>query len=188
MLGHILQNLKWHNYIRHGYEVPRMILLQAYPYTYSLLRGVTFKVLPLSSYARSLMMPPMLENICVNTCCGIVLCTIITFLWMSSISWNSVPLRQTIFGNSQNPFRAKSREQGGCSISVIDFWARICWTENTLWGGSLSWWRIQSLGRSSSFFYAQLQVTATVFPHNNPGRLFGLSEWIQSEQYPWHQR
>jgi hypothetical protein len=34
-----------------GYEVTRMILLQAYLYTYSLLRGVTFKVLSLSNYA-----------------------------------------------------------------------------------------------------------------------------------------
>jgi hypothetical protein len=41
-------------YMMCGYEVPR----QAYLHTYSLLRGVTFKVLPLSSYAHS----PMLET------------------------------------------------------------------------------------------------------------------------------
>jgi hypothetical protein len=36
--------------MKHGSEVPSMILLQAYLYTYSLLRGVTFKVLPLLEY------------------------------------------------------------------------------------------------------------------------------------------
>jgi hypothetical protein len=39
-------------------EVPRMTLLQAYLYIFILLRGVTFKVLPLSSYALSPMMLP----------------------------------------------------------------------------------------------------------------------------------
>jgi hypothetical protein len=29
-----------------------------------------------------------------------------------------------MFGNSQKPFGAKSGEQNGCFISVIDFWAR----------------------------------------------------------------
>jgi hypothetical protein len=35
--------------MRYGYEVTGMILLEAYLCTYSLLREVTFKVLPLSS-------------------------------------------------------------------------------------------------------------------------------------------
>jgi len=30
------------------------------------------------------------------------------------------------FGNSQKSFGAKSGEQGGSSISAIDFWARNC--------------------------------------------------------------
>jgi hypothetical protein len=38
-------------YTRCSHEVPGMILLQSYLFTYSLLRGVTFKVLPMSSYA-----------------------------------------------------------------------------------------------------------------------------------------
>jgi len=46
---------------RCGYEVPGVILLHAYLYTYSLLRKVTFKVLPLSSYAFIPMMLPLLE-------------------------------------------------------------------------------------------------------------------------------
>jgi hypothetical protein len=34
---------------RCGYEVPRKILLQTYLYTHSLLRGVTFELLPSGS-------------------------------------------------------------------------------------------------------------------------------------------
>jgi hypothetical protein len=49
--------------MRCAYEGPGMILLQAsYLYPYSLLRGVTFEVLPLSSYAFSPMMLPLLET------------------------------------------------------------------------------------------------------------------------------
>jgi hypothetical protein len=45
-----------------GYEVPGIIFLPAsYLYTHSLLRGVTFKILPLSGYALSLTMLSMLE-------------------------------------------------------------------------------------------------------------------------------
>jgi hypothetical protein len=42
--------LPWLQCTRCGYEVPGMILLQGYLYTYNLLRGVTFEVLPLNSY------------------------------------------------------------------------------------------------------------------------------------------
>jgi hypothetical protein len=50
-------------YTKCGYEIPGMILLQAYPYTYSsLLRDATFTVLPLSSYARSPTMQPLPET------------------------------------------------------------------------------------------------------------------------------
>jgi hypothetical protein len=38
---------------RCGYEVPGMILVPAYVYTYSLLRGFIFEVLPWSSYVRN---------------------------------------------------------------------------------------------------------------------------------------
>jgi hypothetical protein len=41
---------------------------------------------------------------------------------MSSISWNICPFKADfIFGNSQKSLGAKSGEQGGCYISVIDF-------------------------------------------------------------------
>jgi hypothetical protein len=48
--------------MRCGYEVTGMILLRAYLYAYSLLRGVTFEVLPLSRYAFSPTMLPLLET------------------------------------------------------------------------------------------------------------------------------
>jgi len=51
-------------YMSYGYEVPGMVLLQAYLYTYSLLRGVMYKVLHLSSYALSSIMLPLFGNTC----------------------------------------------------------------------------------------------------------------------------
>jgi hypothetical protein len=45
-----------------GFEVAGVILLQSYLYTYSLLRGVTFEALYLSSYALSPTMLPLLET------------------------------------------------------------------------------------------------------------------------------
>jgi len=49
-------------YTKYSYEVSRMILFQAYLYIYSLLRGVTFEILPLISYAISPTMLPLLET------------------------------------------------------------------------------------------------------------------------------
>jgi len=63
-----------------GYEVPGTILLQAYLYTYILLRGVTFKVLPLSSYALNPIMLTLL-----NSCCGIASLLLSLFLYVFSI-------------------------------------------------------------------------------------------------------
>jgi hypothetical protein len=68
--------------MRFGYEVPEIILLQAsYLYAYSLLRGVTFEVLLLSSYALSPTMLPLLETFW-NSCCGIAFSTFVTFFSM----------------------------------------------------------------------------------------------------------
>jgi len=60
-----------------GYDVPGMILLQTYLYTYSLLRGVTFKALPLSSYALSPVILPLLDVW--NYCCEIAFSAVVTF-------------------------------------------------------------------------------------------------------------
>jgi hypothetical protein len=47
---------------------------------------------------------------------------------MSSISWNFFFKADFIFVNSQKLCGAKLGEQHGCSISVINFWARKCLT------------------------------------------------------------
>jgi hypothetical protein len=65
--------------MRHGYKVPGMILLQAsYLYTYSLFRGVSFEVLPFSSYALSPTMLLLLETFW-NLCCGTASSGVVTF-------------------------------------------------------------------------------------------------------------
>jgi len=135
-----------------GYKVPGIILLQTHLYTHSLLGGVTFEVPPLSSFVLSLLMLPLIE-----TFLDLLMWNSFQWrrhiFWISSISWNIQPFKTAfIFGNSQKSFGAKSGEQGGCSISVIDFWARNCFTESALWAGILSWWRIQSLDQSPSLF------------------------------------
>jgi len=57
-------------YMRCGYEVPGVILLQAsYLHTYSILRWVTTEVLPLSSYVLSPIMLPLWKNFW-NSCYG----------------------------------------------------------------------------------------------------------------------
>jgi hypothetical protein len=102
--------------------------------------------LPLSSYAPSptilLLLETFLELVLWNRfqwCHHI--------FWMSSASWNLRPFKaHFIFVNSGKSFRAKWGEQRGCSISIIDFWAR-----NSSAGAS-SWWRIETLGQSSGLF------------------------------------
>jgi hypothetical protein len=69
-------------YMRCGYKVPGMILLQSCVYTSSLLRGVTFKLHPLSSHALSQIMLPLLK----------------TFLEL--LLWNSFQWTNTIFLSS----------------------------------------------------------------------------------------
>jgi hypothetical protein len=137
------------------------------------------EVLPLSSYSPVIL--PLSE-------------TFLEFLlWNSfhslfshfvySESWNIRPFNAYfIFGNSQKSFWTKSGELGWCSISVMKFCAKNCLTESALWARALSWWRIQSLGQS--LFYTQLHVTTTT----KLGWLFGLVEWIQSQQCSWYWR
>jgi hypothetical protein len=122
---------------RCGYEVPGSILLQTLClYTYRLMREVTFKELPLSSYALSPTMLPLLE-----TFLGLLLwnnfqCRRHIF-WLSSVSSDLRPFKADfIFGDSQKSFRVKYGERGRCSISVIDFCARNCFTESKLFARS----------------------------------------------------
>jgi hypothetical protein len=75
-----------------GYEVAGgMILLQAsYLFTYSLLKWVTFEVLPLSSYALRPKMLPLLEK------------------FLELLLWNSFQCRRHIFLNVFNILKYSS--------------------------------------------------------------------------------
>jgi len=54
--------------------------------------------------------------------------------------------------------------------------------------GRFMCWSIVVAPRFRPFFCALLHVTASIHPHNKLGSLYGLVEWIQSEQYPWYQK
>jgi hypothetical protein len=82
-------------YMRCGYEGSGMILLQVYPYTYSLLRGVIFAVLPFSSYALNPTMLPLLKKFW-NSCCGRVFSAVVFFFLCPPYPDTFVPLRQTL--------------------------------------------------------------------------------------------
>jgi hypothetical protein len=114
---------------------------------------------------------------------------VITFCWMSSVSWNLHPFQADfIFGD-------RSLSELSQEIRVgVQFWYLIFGLE-TAWqrvpselehchGGTSSWVK----SSVQAFFYAQLLVTASVFRHNKLSGLFGLTKWIQSKQYPWYQR
>jgi hypothetical protein len=138
-----------------------VILLQTYLHTHTLLREVASEVLPLSSYALSPAMLPLLETF-------LELLSVLSshFLDTFNILKYSSLLRKTIFRNSHKSFGAKSGEENGCSISETDFWTRNCLTHK--------------------FFYARLHITPSVFPYNKLGWLYGLVEWNQSEECPWY--
>jgi hypothetical protein len=128
--------------------------LQTCMYINSLMRWVTFVGLPLSSYALSpTRLPATVGNFAVEQ-----LSVPSSHFWMSSTYRNLRPRRRTIFANSHKSFGAKSREKGGCSTSLIDFWVRNCLTalcelEHCHGGESNRWAKVQA------FFYAYLHVT-----------------------------
>jgi len=98
---------------RCGYEVTGMIsffLQDSYLYTYSLQRGVTFKVLPLSSYVLSSTMLPLLETFMELLLWKSFLCrrhvSLNVFIVLKFSSLNST----LYFENGHKIFRAKSGE------------------------------------------------------------------------------
>jgi hypothetical protein len=98
---------------QYDYEVPRMILLQAYLYTYILQGGVIFAVLPLS-YALS-----------------------VTFLEL--LLWNSFQChRHIFFGCLQYPEPSSGGIMWVFHISNGLFLARNFLTESALLAGALS--------------------------------------------------
>jgi hypothetical protein len=96
--------------IRCGYEVPGMILLNAYLCTYSILRGVSFEVLPLRGYTlRSTKLPLLKTFLELLLWYSFQCCYHIFF--MSSVSRNLHLFKtDSIFGNSKKSFQAKSGE------------------------------------------------------------------------------
>jgi hypothetical protein len=84
-------------HMRCGYYVPGKILLQACLCTYSLLRGVTFEVLPLSSYTLSPTMLPLLERFVEILLYNCFQCHYHIFFGCLQYPEIFVPLRQTLF-------------------------------------------------------------------------------------------
>jgi len=163
------------------------LLQTSYQYTYSILKRFTFEVLPLSSYVLSMMMLPLLEAFLELLLWKSLQCCHHIF-WMSSLSWNIHPFKADFhFGNRQKLFGPKSMEYGGCPVSVINFWARNCLTENALWAGALLWWIIQFLSQSSGLFLHTASCNHYFHIISLVG-CFDLVEWIQNQHYPWYRR
>jgi hypothetical protein len=167
------------------YEVPGMILLQAsYLYTYSLPRGVTFEVLPLSSCVLSPTMLPLLETflelLLLNIFqCREILLNVFNILKSSSL-WGRL-----YFWKQPGAIRSQIRGTGW----VFPFSNRFLGQkllDSALWAGAVSWWRIQSLGQSSGLFIRTASRNCYSISIYKLGWLFGLEEWIQSEQYTWY--
>jgi hypothetical protein len=130
-----------------------------------------FQVLPFSSPTMSPLFEIFLELLLWNIfqCCRNI------FL-MSSVPQSLQPFKADfIFGNSHKSFGAKYREPGGCSISVIDFFGQKLLDRERLVSWSLVIVENPIVGpKFKPFFYAQLHVTASLFPHNKFGWLFPL--------------
>jgi hypothetical protein len=58
----------------------RNAFIVLYPYSYSLLRGATYQMVPFSTYALNLTMLPLLETFFRNCCCGTAFSNVIIFL------------------------------------------------------------------------------------------------------------
>jgi len=131
------------NVTKCGYEVPGMILLQAYPCTYSLLRGVAFDILPLSSYAVSQWCCHCLKHSW-NLCCGIAFSTV-NFFGCLQYPETFVPLGQTLFLETARSHLEPNQGNRVC----VPFQSSIFGQATALWAGALPWWRIHALGQSS---------------------------------------
>jgi hypothetical protein len=125
-----------------------------------------------------------------NCCYGTAFSVVITFFCMFSIYWNLRSFKADfIFGNSQKSFTAKLGGQGRCSISVI--WPQTAWhrapceIEPCHGGESIRWAEVHA------FFYAQLHVTASVYPHNKlrwlaSGNKFKVNNTLDTEERNGH--
>jgi hypothetical protein len=103
-----------------------------------------------------------------NSCCGIAFRAFVTFFFFFLFVFGVLKYLSLygsiVFGDSRKSFEAKSGEWGGCSISVIDFWARNCLTapcelEHCHDGES-------NVGPK---FYTHLYVTTSIYTYNKLG-------------------
>jgi hypothetical protein len=170
--------------VRCGYEVSGMILLQAHLYTYS----------SPSKYSPWAAMH-LAQGCCHswkhfwNSCRGITFSAVVTFFGCLQYPEILVPLSQTSLCETATSHSEPNQgNRVGVPFQQSIFgpetaWQRaLCVLEHCHGGESNRW------GDVKTFFYAQLQVTASIFPPNKRGWLFCLVEWIQSEQYPWQRR
>jgi hypothetical protein len=135
------------------------------------MRAVTFKVLPLNSYALSPMMLSLLETFLEILLWNSFQCRRHIFFFMSSVSWN---LRRSKIRGRGWVFHFSNKSLGQ---KLLD---RVCTVR----------WSIAMVENTNIqvFLYAQPHVTASIFQHNKFGWLFDLVEWVQNEQYPWYRR
>jgi hypothetical protein len=121
----VWRNCIWHT--RCSHEFIRIILVQvSYLYTYSLLRGVNFKVPPLSSCALGPTMMPLLETSLELLLWNFFQCCHHIFLCLQYPEI-FIPLRQILFlekKKKQKSFGAESGEWDVCFTSVIEFWTK----------------------------------------------------------------
>jgi len=113
------------------YEVSGVILFQAYPYNYSLLKGVTFNVLPLSNYALNQMLLRLMKKK-FGTRKYLSVPSSLSFLNVFITMKFSTFLSRLHFWKQPQVIRSQIREQSGYYTSVTDLWFRNSW-----WAGEL---------------------------------------------------
>jgi len=106
-----------------------------------------------------------------NSCYGTVFSAIVTYLQYPEIF---ILLRQTYFCKQPEVIRKQIRGTGWVLNSLMSFFFHKLLDRESPVSRSIVTVEIQSLGKSSRFFYAQLHVTASIFPNNRLGLLFGL--------------
>jgi len=113
---------------------------------------VTFKVLPLRSYAPMPAPSPPFKTIL-----ELVLWNGLQSSLMSSNSSKCLPFNiSSIFGERKKSLGARSCEEAGCSNTVMCLVAKNSLKDSAVWAGALSWCKIHEL-LASNFFMQPFQ-------------------------------
>jgi hypothetical protein len=156
-----------------------MILLLAYLYTYSLLRGFNFEVLLFSSWELSPMMLPLLETF-LDVLWNSFQCHHIFFNVFSTLK-SSSPQGRLYFWEQPEVIRNQIRGIGWVLHFSNRFLGQKLLDREHLVSWSIGMVKNPIVGlKFRFFFYAQFQITAPVFPPNKHGWPFGLVEWKMS--------